>query len=783
MTLLPTRPGRAAMLIACTAVAAAACTPARQQQPQFIPPLPAASADSGVATPRISGPIAGARLEPQVAASSTAGVIVSTRTSSAAAGGGSVTLDFADTDIREVAAQILGNTLHVNYTIDPAVHGTATLRTVTPLANNQLIPVLQSLLAQNGATLVQNGGVYRVLPAAAAAGIAGGDGTAGGLMVPLRYAAAEDLAKVLQPYAQAGARIVAVPAANALVISGEPAQRDALESLVRAFDIDELAGQSYALLPVRDGDAQDFATALSQAFRAQQGGQLASQVKVLPLTRVNAVLIVANQPRYIEDARRAYAVIERGMHQTTRTWHVYYVQNSTANDTAYILQQAFTPNNVTAQPTSRGTGQPTSGSNGVNGVAGLGGGGSSGSGGGLGSSGSSGTSSGLGSSGSSSGGSGGLGSAFGGSSGGSGGQGTPTAPASSAGAGGASALLGGLSSSGGSGNNDPNAMRIIPNPENNAVLIYATGEEEATIEAMLHKIDILPLQVRIDAIIAEVTLNDSLSYGTQFFLDHRALSTGLTAGATTAAGLALPAASGLSGFVLNAAGKDGDFILQALQDVTKVKVLSSPDLLVLDNETAALEVGNLVPYQTGSLTAAAGTGLATSTSVDYRQTGVITQVTPRVNSGGLVTLDIAQEVSGIAQGSSTTSTAGSTINSPTFTERAVKSRVVVQDGQTVGLAGLITDNDSRGNSGLPFLKNIPIINLLTSQQTNIRSRTELLILLTPHVLHDQRDARALTEDLREQLPNSAVVPFELNHLPASGSEDPSRPLRKSLGSQ
>ncbi len=768
---------RAALLLTCTALAAVGCTPARQQPPEFIPPLPTASHDAGLATPRISGTVAGAPTEPHVAASVSPGVVVSTSTASGGGGGGSVTLDFADTDIREVAAQILGNTLHVNYTIDPAVHGTATLRTVTPLSNAQLIPVLQSLLAQNGATLVQSGGVYRVLPAAAAAGIAGGNGTAGGLMVPLRYAAAEDLAKVLQPYAQAGARVVAVPSANALVIAGEPAQRDALEGLVRAFDVDALAGQSYALLPVRDGDAQDFATALSQAFRAQQGGQLASLIKVVPLARINAVLIVASQPRYLDDARRVYAVVERGMHQTTRSWHVYYVQNSTANDTAYILQQAFTPNNVTAQPTARGQGQQTSGAGGVNGIAGLGGQGSGGSSGGLGSSGgTSGSSGGLGS-----GGLGSSGGSSGGGAGGSGGQGAPTAAPSSAG-GGASALLGGLSNSGGSGGNaDPNAMRIIPNPENNAILVYATGEEEATIEAMLHKIDILPLQVRIDAIIAEVTLNDNLSYGTQFFFDHRAVSSGLTTGATTAANLALPA-TGLTGFVFNAAGKDGDFVLQALQNVTTVKILSSPDLLVLDNETAALSVGNLVPYQTGSLTAAAGSGLATSTSVDYRQTGVITQVTPRVNSGGLVTLDIAQEVSGIAP-SGSTATSGSTINSPTFTERAVKSRVVVQDGQTVGLAGLITDNDSRENNGLPFLKNIPILNLITSQQTNTRTRTELLILLTPHVLHDQRDARALTEDLREQLPRAAVMPYELQHLPAGGSEDPSRALRRSLGGQ
>ncbi len=778
--------GARVVLLACTALAAFGCTPSRQQPPEFIPPLPKASHDAGIATPRVSGSIAGNPAEPQVAASMSQGVVVSTSVPAGAGGAGSVTLDFADTDIREVAAQILGNTLHVNYTIDPAVHGTATLRTVTPLANSQLVPVLQSLLAQNGATLVQSAGVYRVLPTAAANGIAGGVGTAGGLMVPLRFASAEDLAKVLQPYAQGGSRVVAVPTANALVISGEPAQRDALEALVRAFDINELAGQSYALLPVRDGDAADFATALSQAFRAQQGGQLASQIKVIPLARVNAVLIVANQPEYLQQARRVYAVVERGMHQTTRTWHVYYVQNSTANDIGYILQQAFTPNNVTAQPTARGQGLQTSGAGGVNGIAGLGGSnnGSSGSSssGGLGSSGSTGSTGGLGSS-SGLGGSstGGLGSSSGTT--GTGGQGTPTTPGG--GSGGASALLGGLSNSGGSGsgNTDPNAMRIIPNPENNAILVYATGEEEQTIEAMLHKIDILPLQVRIDAVIAEVTLNDTLQYGTQFFFDHRALSSGLTTVATTTAqNLALPG-SGLTGFVFSAAGKDGDFVLQALQNITTVKVLSSPDLLVLDNETAALSVGNLVPYQTGSLTAAAGTGLATSTSVDYRQTGVITQVTPRVNSGGLVTLDIAQEVSGIASGSSTTGTSGSTINSPTFTERAVKSRVVVQDGQTIGLAGLITDNDSRANNGIPFLKDIPLLNLITSQQNNTRTRTELLILLTPHVLRDQRDARALTEDLREELPRAAVMPYELQHQPASGSDDPARNLRKGLGSE
>jgi general secretion pathway protein D len=758
------------VLAASTALCAASCAHQATERPALAP-LPPVASGAGLATPRVNGSVAGTLPSPKVALSNGPGVIVSASVPGSAAGAaGAVQLDFADTDIREVAAQILGNMLHVNYAIDPSVHGTATLRTVTPLAEDQLIPVLQSLLAQNGATLVASGGVYRVVPVQASLGVSGGPGTAGGTMVPLRYAAAEDLAKVLAPYAQGGARIVAVPSGNAILVAGEPAQRDALESLIKAFDVDVLAGQSYALFPVPNGNTEDFSTALQQAFRAQQGGQLASQVRVVPMARVGAVLVIANAPRYLDDARRAYAVVERGMRQTQRTWHVYYVQNSTANDTAYILQQAFTPGDVTAQPSAHAQGQQTQ-QQGISSIGGSSGagttpGGSSGLGGSTGGASLGGSSLGGGSA------SGGLG----GASSNTGGQGRPSAASASTGS---NPLLGGLSNSG--GDQTANAIRIVPNPENNAILIYATGEEEDTIEAMLHKIDILPLQVRIDVIIAEVDLNDNLSYGVEYYFNHHALSGALGQAATalTNSGASGSAASG--GIVFNAVGAGGDFVLTALQGITTVKTLSSPELLVLDNETAQLQVGNLVPYltaQTSVPTASIlSSGLETSNSVSYFNTGVITQITPRVNSGGLVTLDITQQVSGVANNSGTSAVSGSSINSPTFTQRALQTRVVVQDSQTVGLAGLIQDNVSRGNSGIPFLKDIPILSLLTSTQTNTRARTELLVLLTPHVLHDQRDARALTEDLRQQLPRAAYVPEELQSLPRGGSDDPERRAR------
>ena len=223
--------------------------------------------------------------------------------------------------------------------------------------------------------------------------------------------------------------------------------------------------------------------------------------------------------------------------------------------------------------------------------------------------------------------------------------------------------------------------------------------------------------------------------------------------------------------------RNGQAALNALQAVTDVKVLSSPQVLVLDNEAARLQVGNLVPFLTTSSQSQITANAPIVNSVDYRETGVILQVTPRVNSGGLVTLDISQEVSSVDTAVAQTTA----IQSPTFLERQVSSRVVVQDGQTVGLAGLISDSLSRSNSGIPWLKDVPLLGVLAGSQSNVRTRTELLVLITPHVVHDQRDARALTEDLRDQLINAARVPQQLNPGFPSGSDDPNRRVRRSVG--
>ncbi|HVY17110.1 MAG TPA: type II secretion system secretin GspD [Rhodopila sp.] len=665
-------------------------------------------------------------------------------------GPGPYTLEFTDTDVREVVAQILGTILHVNYTIDPAVHGTVTLHTGQSLSGRQLLPTLQNLLATVGAVVIADNGLFRVVPISAA-------GAAGSLVLPLHYVSAEDLAKVLQPVAGPTTKITAEPGLNALLINGDPVQVQAVREMVESFDQDELAHQSYALLPVANGSAREFADAMQEAFRGKAGGGLAGLVRVVPLVRLNAVLIVSSQPRYIDAARQVFSLIEQQRHGTTRSWHVYYLQNSNANDVAYTLQTAFTPNNVTAAPSAK---QQNGG-----GRAGLTFSGSTGAGSNLSTAGIG--SSTLGSSAQASGGvSGGLNPLA--PSGADANRSVSASPTPAAG----NPLLGGLET--GSASDTGDSMRILPNNQNNAVLIYATPQEEDQVVGILHKIDILPLQVEIDATIAEVTLNDTLQYGTQFFFKSGGINGILSTGT---AALTSPSTAGLNssfpGFILSGSGQGGvPFALSALQAVTRVNVLSSPQITVVDNQTARLQVGSLVPYLLSSSQSTLTTGSPVINSIGYQPTGVILEVTPRVNSGGLITLDISQEVSDVA---ATVTTSG--IQSPTFTERNVSSRVVVQDGQTVGMAGLIQDSISKGNQGIPWLKDIPILGALVGTQNNTRQRTELLVLITPHVIPDQSKMRRLTEDMRDALSSAAAVPTITANEPISGSSDPNGPLR------
>jgi general secretion pathway protein D len=291
-------------------------------------------------------------------------------------------------------------------------------------------------------------------------------------------------------------------------------------------------------------------------------------------------------------------------------------------------------------------------------------------------------------------------------------------------------------------------ISVSSDENNNAIVVYATPRQYAIISDALRQLDEAPLQVVIEAAISEVSLTKELQFGVQWLLQHgNSSSVGFSEGTTAVPTQIFP---GFSGLYMKG---DISATLNALQGITTVKVLSSPKLMVLNNHSASLQVGDQVPVSTGSLaTGTSGTDPAVVSEIQYMPTGVILQVTPRVNDNGLVLLDISQEVSDVKPGTSGSSGSNSTTQpTPTIQDRKFNTSIAVHDGQTIALGGLIRDNVSNNRDGIPFLSEIPYLGSLFGSTDNKKDRTELLVLLTPHVVRNAQEAETLTEELKRKI--------------------------------
>jgi general secretion pathway protein D len=296
------------------------------------------------------------------------------------------------------------------------------------------------------------------------------------------------------------------------------------------------------------------------------------------------------------------------------------------------------------------------------------------------------------------------------------------------------------------------------------------------VQDALRKLDVPPLQVMIDASISEVTLNHNLQYGIQWAFTTGRLSGALSqgtqttetintgGGTTTVNGVTTTTPSNTSTVTVNPGplqnfpglsflyqGNGFSATLNALRTVTDVTVLSAPKLVVLNNHTATIQVGDQVPVSTGSATSTLTSGAPIVNSVDYRDTGIILKVTPRVNSGGLVLLDIAQEVSDVS------ATTTSSISSPTIQQRKISTSVAVQDGDTIALGGLISNQVSKGRSTIPLFGSIPVLGHIFGDTTGGLKRTVLVVLLTPRVVRTPVDAEEITREMKEKMRQASAV--------------------------
>src|ERR1700736_2807914 len=529
---------------------------------------------------------------------------------------------------------------------------------------------------------------------------------------------------------------------NALRLSGVVLVRDTAGYRLTpvgdavSFDVDWMRGQSVGIYPIANSGPEPIIAELEKIMDSGESGLSQNVVKFQAISRLNAILVVSRKPALLRTAATWIKRLDNA--DTGRTSvHVYRVKYGEARQIARVLSEMFIGGSSSASLDAAGS-QIAPGSglsatssadrlslNGNNGGSSSNGFASRSMGGGTGSSG---------------------GSGFGA---------TQTAGANNAS--GSGPLDSGGASPGAGGKPMLQGVRITADTVNNTLLIYADQESYRIIESTLQQVDQPQLQVAIDATIAEVTLTNELAYGVQSYLTSRNLGLrpdqGSALNTQSTSAPAAAAAGAVANAFINRAFPGFNFlvgseaqpsaILDALHSVTAVKVLSNPSLVVINNQVATLQVGDVVPISTGSATVLTTNNTVVNT-IDYRNTGIILRVSPRINVNGNVRLDVEQEISNVSPQTAASLT-------PTVSERKVRSSISVATGQTVLLAGLISEQQNNSRNGIPLLDQIPGLGDGFSHRDNKTTRTELIIFIRPQIIRDGTDAHFVAEELRSKL--------------------------------
>jgi general secretion pathway protein D len=630
-----------------------------------------------------------------------------------------VTLNFVDADIRELIKSILGDTLSLTYTIDPRVVGTVTLKTNTPLKRDEILPALEGVLSLNGYALVKDGATYTILPAAEIKDIpllADRQEAGFGLeIIRLHHVSPTAVAAALNQYAAGGAIRIIDDVRGLIAVAASGPERLKIRELISVFDVNQLSGMSFGIFPVSAAEPQELINELGVVFNPLQDPNQNGVLKFLPINRLSSILVIASRPADLAAAGEWIDRLDHKIVSDEPRLYVHHVQHGQAKTIAATLQAIFGGANTVVAPAPPPSGNVAPNQSPVS----------------LDSSGMASPTGPLGAD----------ASGFGPE-----GTGMPDIQPDSATAGAMPAAATTAADATVSPETAPGKkIRIIADQTNNSLYILATPQDFRDIRAALDSLDTEPLQVLIEATIAEVTLNDKLKYGVEWFFRQGNNSE------TLAQNLAGIPTAVFPGFNYVYAASNIRAVVSALDEITHVNVISSPQLMVLDNRTALLQVGDEVPIITQSAVSVIDPAAPIVNSVQFRSTGVILSVTPRVNSSGNVELDIQQEVSDVVP------TTTSTIDSPTIQQRKVRSSVSVHNGQTIALGGLIRDRQSHGKSGIPLLSDIPVIGSLFGTTTVTADRTELLVLITPHVIRSPAEADAVTDELRQRL--QSVLPL------------------------
>ncbi|AYN93080.1 type II secretion system protein GspD [Pseudomonas sp. LTJR-52] len=654
-----------------------------------------------------------------------------------AAPDGGVVFNFNNQPIRAVINSILGDLLQVNYTIAQDVKGEVTFSTSKPVAKTEALSILETLLSWTNNALVREGDRYMVVPANQA--VAGrmvpalqmpepGSGLSARLF-QLDYISATEMQKLLKPFARENAFLLVDPSRNVIALAGTPDELANYQRTISTFDVNWLKGMSIGVFGLQRASVAELMPELDRLFGPQSGTPLAGMLRFLPIERTNAVVAISSQPEYLNEVRQWIETIDKGGGNEPQMY-VYDVRNMKATDLARYLRQIYSNEAVSEEPEaqvapglrtttlSTGTNTSTTGTTGITGSSqGLGGLGSNG-----------------------------LSTSIGSNSGIGGGN-TGNSTTGNRNASDTDNENSNSSASGGSDSNtNDTGVRITAQKSSNQLLIRTRPSQWNEIQSAIKRLDNAPMQVQIETRVLEVSLTGSLSLGVQWYLGHLAGNSSTegianTSGSQGALGQGGAALSSSDALFYSFVSNNLQVALHALETNGNTRVLSAPSLVVMNNQQAQIQVGDNIPI---TQTSVSTTSDSTFSSVQYVQTGVILDVVPRINPGGLVYMDIQQQVS---DASSTTDANGN----PSISTRAVTTQVAVQSGQTVLLGGLIQQSEAETDNSVPYLSRIPGLHWLFGSTARNKGRSELIVLITPRVITSNSQASQITDEYRQQL--------------------------------
>ena len=635
--------------------------------------------------------------------------------------GGGVILNFEAADLREVVRNILGDILNENYTIDPAVGGTVTIRTSTGIPRDALTATLETLLRANGATMVKNGGLYQVVPQAVA--VRGNTvpqlgNTTRALpsgfsvqIVPLHYVGVKEMARLLEPFAKDAQAVRLDELRNLLILAGTERELKNLMDTIDMFDIDWMAGMSAGVFTLQNSDVKTVMGELDKIIGDKNLSPIAGILRIVPLERMNALMVITPQQAYLDQIKVWIERLDKGGGDAGGglQFYVYNLQNQRAEKLGPLLQQAFTgrasqPAGAAAPTVAPGTPagtivnpptftpvNPSTGGSNLN----------------------------------------------------------PPAAQTAAAATGA-----------GSGSGIVRNLQVVADKDNNTLLIIATAAEYSVIESALRKLDVPQRQVVMEVTIAEVTLTDDIQFGVDWLfrggapsgngsggnLNSLLVGSQNPGGAGTGNSAIAKLAQGFT-YILNNAKFPGGIqaALKLLDSYGNTKVIANPHVAALDNQKATIKSGDRIPIS--SNTTVGGTLNGITTTSQYIDTGVLLQVTPHINAGGLVTLDVQAEVS--VPGNS--GCPAEQQCAPPISTRSVQTLIAVPTGRTMVMGGLINETRSNTSQGIPLVSRIPFLGGLFGEQELKNNRTELVLFITPRVVEDEKDIGLVIEDLRKRM--------------------------------